>query len=285
MLCPACDADIPDRSKFCNSCGEPVPFPCPSCGEMNAPKAKFCSECGTPLARKRPARTVSEPMAAVAAAERRQLTVMFCDLVGSTRLAGQLDPEDLREVTRAYQDAASAVIRDLDGHIAQFLGDGILVYFGYPTAHEEDAQRAGRAGLAIIAAIDELSLKLQREMGIAIAVRIGIHTGTTVVGVMGDEMHSEQLAIGETPNIAARLQGLAEPNTAVVSAVTAKLIRGLFEWEDLGRHELAGVAEPMQVYRLVRSGPSRLETPVDDDEMTPLLAGTRSSPRCAAIGK
>ena len=205
-------------------------------------------------------------------AERRQLSVMFCDLVGSTRLAGRLDPEDLREVTRAYQEAAGVAIRKLGGHIAQLLGDGILVYFGYPNAHEDDAQRAGRAGLAIIEAIRELNVRIRREVGIELAVRIGIHTGTTVVGAMGDDQHSEQLAIGETPNIAARLQGLAEPNTVVISSMTARLMRGQFECDDLGVHELAGVAAPMRVYRLVRatSGPGRLMT-VADDALTPLV--------------
>lgn len=280
MHCPACDADIPDRSKFCNACGEPIPRACPSCGVSNGPRAKFCNECGSKLdATVEPIkRRSSAPAIAVPEAERRQLTVMFCDLVGSTRLAGLLDPEDLREVTRAYQEAASAAIRRFDGHIAQLLGDGLLVYFGYPNAHEDDAQRAGLTGLAIITAIEALSSRLQREMGIEVAVRIGIHTGTTVVGAMGDDSHKERLAIGETPNVAARLQGLAAPNTAVISAVTARLIRGRFDWQEIGRHELAGVAEPMQVYRLLRaaaSGHSRMTALSDENRLTPMIGRER----------
>jgi len=138
-------------------------------------------------------------------AERRQLTVLFCDLVGSTPLASQLDPEDLREVVRAYQEACATVIQRFDGYIAQYLGDGLLVYFGYPQAHEDDAQRAVRTGLGIVEALGALNLRLAQHQGIRLAVRIGIHTGVVVVGGMGGGSRQEQLALGETPNIAARL--------------------------------------------------------------------------------
>src|SRR5262249_8818086 len=161
-------------------------------------------------------------------AERRQLTVLFCDLVDSTRLASQLDPEDLREVVRAYQATCAEVIQQFEGHIAQYLGDGLLVYFGYPQAHEDDAQGAVRAGLGMVEAMKTLNTRLEREQGIRLAVRIGIHTGLVVVGAMGDHGRQEQLALGETPNIAARLQGLAAPDTVVISAPTAHLIHGYF---------------------------------------------------------
>src|SRR5437867_2373662 len=146
-------------------------------------------------------------------AERRQLTVMFCDLVASTALSSQLDPEDLREVVRAYQQVCSAVITQFDGHIAQLLGDGLLVYFGYPQAHEDDAQRAVRAGLGILDALGDLNQGLHQDKGIQLALRIGIHTGLVVVGDMGSTGRHEQLALGETPNVAARMQGLAAANT------------------------------------------------------------------------
>src|SRR5262249_32085515 len=151
-------------------------------------------------------------------AERRQLTVLFCDLVDSTVLASQLDPEELREVVRAYQEACSKVIARFEGHIAQYLGDGLLVYFGYPLAHEDDAQRAVRAGLRIVEALGQLNTRLARERGVHLAVRLGIHTGLVVVGEVGGGTRQEQLALGETPNLAARLQGMAAPNTLVVSA-------------------------------------------------------------------
>ena len=145
---------------------------------------------------------------------------MFCDLVGSTALSEQLDPEELREVVRAYQETCTAVIDRFEGHIAQYLGDGLLVYFGYPLAHEDDAQRAVRAGLGMVEAMERLNTRLERDRGIRLAIRLGSHTGLVVVGEMGRGAQREQLAVGETPNIAARLQGLAEPNTLVVSAAT-----------------------------------------------------------------
>src|SRR5215470_9070426 len=140
-------------------------------------------------------------------AERRQLTVLFCDLVDSTPLASQLDPEDLREVVRAYQATCAKVIARFDGHIAQYLGDGLLVYFGYPQAHEDDAQRAVRTGLGIVEALGQLNTRLVQEHGVHLAVRLGIHTGLVVVGEVGGGTRQEQLALGETPNLAARLQG------------------------------------------------------------------------------
>ena len=184
-------------------------------------------------------------------AERRQLTVLFCDLVGSTQLSGQLDPEDLRAVVRAYQETAAEVIQRYEGHIAQYLGDGLLVYFGYPTAHEDDARRAVHTGLGIVEAMGTLNGRLQAEYGVALVVRLGIHTGPVVVGVMGGGARHEHLALGETPNIAARLEGLAAPNTVVISAVTAQLVQRAFVLEALGVQALRGVAEPMQVWRVV----------------------------------
>ena len=155
---------------------------------------------------------VAQPVAAttvppVPAAERRQLTVLFCDLADSTRLAGQLDPEDLHQVIRTYQTASAAVIQRFAGHIAQYLGDGLLVYFGYPQAHEDDAARAVHTGLEIVEAIATLNTALVRDHGMRLAVRVGIHTGLVVVGEMGGEGdRSERLVLGETPNVAARLQ-------------------------------------------------------------------------------
>ena len=185
-------------------------------------------------------------------AERRQLTVMFCDLADSTKLSSQLDPEDLREVIRAYQQTSAGVIQRFDGYIAQYLGDGLLVYFGFPQAHEDDAQRAVRAGLGILEAIETLNPRLERGQGIRLAVRVGIHTGPVVVGEMGGGGRHEQLALGETPNIAARLEGLAAPNRVVVSERTRRLVGGVFDLEALGVHALKGVSMPMHVYGVRR---------------------------------
>jgi len=205
-------------------------------------------------------------------AERRQLTVMFCDLVDSTTLSGQLDPEDYREVVRSYQATCSEVIQRYDGHVAQLLGDGLLVYFGYPQAHEDDAQRAVRAALGMLEAIGTLNTRLEQDKGIQLAVRLGIHTGLVVVGEMGGAGRQEQLALGEVPNVASRIQGLAEPNTVAISAMTFQLVEGYFACQDLGQQTLRGVAEPMQAYRVLgESGAqSRLDI-VTTRGLTPLV--------------
>jgi class 3 adenylate cyclase/predicted ATPase len=190
-------------------------------------------------------------------AERRQLTVLFCDLVDSTVLASQLDPEELREVVRAYQDTCTKVIARFEGHIAQYLGDGLLVYFGYPQAHEDDAQRAVRAGLGMIDALGQLNTRLEQERGVRLAARLGIHTGLVVVGEVGGGTRQEQLALGETPNLAARLQGIAAPNTLVISATTFQLLGGFFACQPLGTPPLKGQAQPLAVYRVLYESMAR----------------------------
>jgi class 3 adenylate cyclase len=205
-------------------------------------------------------------------AERRQLTVLFCDLVDSTALSGQLDPEELGEVVQAYQAACAEVIQRYDGHIAQYLGDGLLVYFGYPQAHEDDARRAIHTGLGMVEASVALNSHLAQSKGIRLAVRVGIHTGLVVVGEMGSGGRQERLALGETPNVAARLQGIAAPDTVVASVATLRLVQGLFSAEDLGSHMLKGVATPIQVYRVggESGAPSRLNGAVTRGR-TPLV--------------
>ncbi|HKA54973.1 MAG TPA: adenylate/guanylate cyclase domain-containing protein, partial [Candidatus Binatia bacterium] len=216
--------------------------------------------------------TPTKPQVAALEAERRQLTVMFCDLVGSTALSEQLDPEELREVVRAYQETCTDVIQRYEGYIAQHLGDGLLVYCGYPIAHEDDAQRAVRTGLEIVEALRLLNTRLPHP----VQVRIGIHTGLVVVGAIGGGAKHEILALGETPNLAARLQGLAEPNTVVISAATQRLIAGFFDCHDGGLQSLKGVSAPVQVYRVLSesSAQSRLEIEVSMGKLTPLVGRT-----------
>src|SRR5262245_26320553 len=205
-------------------------------------------------------------------AERRQLTVMFCDLVDSTKLSSQLDPEEYRELVRAYQSACTEVITRFDGHIAQLLGDGLLVYFGYPHAHEDDAQRAVRTGLGILEAVEALNTSLEPAKGITLAVRLGIHTGLVVVGAMGGGGRQEQLALGETPNVAARIQALAASNSLVVSSGTYRLIQGYFACQDLGEQILRGVAEPIAMYRVLQESGARGRLDVAQTRgLTPLV--------------
>ncbi len=191
---------------------------------------------------------------------------MFCDLVGSTALSAQLDPEELREIIRTYQNVCAEVIARFEGYVAQYLGDGILVYFGYPIAHEDDAQRAVRAGLEMIEALQsaegsnprlpsnaaERQMKVGRSFKAGLQVRIGLHTGPVVVGEIGSGARREQLALGETPNVAARVQSVAEPNTLALSAATHRLLAGLFDCQDLGTQTLKGLATPMMVYQVLQ---------------------------------
>jgi class 3 adenylate cyclase len=191
-------------------------------------------------------------VAAAPEAERRQLTVMFCDLVGSTALSTGMDPEDLRDVIASYQSRCSAAIRHYDGFVAKYMGDGILVYFGYPRAHEDEAERSVRAGLDIVDAMAELNAATRRPPGVELAVRIGIATGPVIVGdQIGEGTASETAVVGETPNLAARLQALAQPNQIVVSAATRAMLGDHFDLEDLGASGLKGFAEPVPAWRVL----------------------------------
>jgi TOMM system kinase/cyclase fusion protein len=209
--------------------------------------------------------------------ERRQLTVMFCDLVGSTSLSEKLDPEELREVLLAYQETCATEIRRFEGYIARYVGDGLLVYFGYPQAHEDDAQRAVRAGLGIVATLPRLNTQLQQTVGVLgespLQVRLGIHTGLVVVSDMGGGGYRDPMAIvGETSNIAARLQGLAEPDTVVISQATYRLIQEYFACQDLGSQTLKGISIPLSVYQVLyeSEAQSRFEAAVSKG-LTPLV--------------
>jgi class 3 adenylate cyclase len=190
------------------------------------------------------------------AAERRQVTVMFSDLVGSTALSGRMDPEDLREVISAYHKCVADTVRRFGGFTAKYMGDGVLVYFGYPQAHEDDAERAVRAGLELIQAVGGL------QPGVSLKTRVGIATGLVVVGdLIGTGSAQEQAVVGETPNLAARLQGIAEPNTVVIAEGTRKLLGNLFELEDLGAKDLKGIAGPAHAWAALR--PASIESRFD----------------------
>ena len=181
-------------------------------------------------------------------AERRQVTVMFCDLVGSTALSARMDPEDLREVISAYQKCVTETVRRFGGFVAKYMGDGVLVYFGYPEAHEDDAERAVRAGLEATAAITAL------KSTVPLQTRIGIATGVVVVGdLIGSGEAQERGIVGETPNLAARLQGIAEPNMVVIAEGTRRLLGNLFELQDLGAKDLKGIAGPVRAWAALRA--------------------------------
>jgi class 3 adenylate cyclase len=185
-------------------------------------------------------------------AERRHVTVMFCDLVGSTALAARMDPEDLREVISAYQQCVAETVRRFDGFVAKYMGDGVLVYFGYPQAHEDDAERAVRSKLELIGAVNVL------KTHVPLQVRVGIATGLVVIGdLIGSGEAQERGVVGETPNLAARLQSIAEPNTVAIADSTRNLLGNLFDLQDLEPLDLKGITRSVRGWRAVR--PSTVE--------------------------
>jgi class 3 adenylate cyclase/tetratricopeptide (TPR) repeat protein len=258
MHCPACSGQSPDGARFCNQCGAPLAAACASCGQQNPPGARFCNGCGAALAGEAPSGEVAPD------GERRQLTVLFCDLVGSTELSGKLDPEDYRELVRGYQARADQAVERFGGHVAQHLGDGLLVYFGWPRAFDDAAERAVHAGLALVD---------PRTADPGLHLRVGIHTGPVVVSELGSAGHKETLALGETPNLAARVQALATPDTVWMTAATQRLASGMFVVEDQGEHALKGVREPVRVYRAVAASGlrSRLAATTAARGLTPFV--------------
>ena len=229
---------------------------CANCGTENAAGTKFCSECGT-ATRLEPQQTLSE---------RRRLTVVFVDIVGSTPLSQSLDPEDLSELMRGYYEVCGAVIARWEGHVAQYLGDGVMAYFGYPAAHEDDALRAVRSGLDIVESIENV-----HAHGRPIHVRVGIHTGLVVVGDLLGTGRSEPLALGETPNLAARVQTEAEPDSVLITETTRRLVAGHFMLEDQGERTLKGIAHATRLFRVLgRSGATRFDA-IAESGLTPFV--------------
>ncbi len=274
MICSACNAQLKDGAKFCSECGAAQRKACHVCDATLAPSARFCQECGTPVAGSTPATrtahplpgalTVTEPTTTKAtsgAGERRHMSVMFCDLVGSVDISRQLDPEDLGDLVRSYRAACATVIDHHGGTSAQFHGDGIVVYFGYPVAHEDDARRAVQAGLEIIQSIAKLRPSVKQTYNVDLAVRISVHTGLTIVGDADATYGDGRLALGDTPNLAARLQQVAAPNSVVISESTHRLVLGFFEMTSLGAHTFKGLLEPIEVFSVAasRNARSRLD--------------------------
>ncbi len=213
MQCDQCGFENPPGMHFCGKCAAALKRVCPTCQFANPTDFRFCGQCGmvldsipvdepTPTPGKSTAQTTTHPVTKHhrQQAERRQLTVLFCDMVGSSALSERIDPEDLRDIMRGYRSACSDVVSHFDGHVAQYLGDGILVYFGYPHAHEDDARRATQAALDIVRRVSELRYPLLSGEEIPLSVRVGVHTGLVVVGEIGDG-DKRTLALGETPNI------------------------------------------------------------------------------------
>jgi class 3 adenylate cyclase/tetratricopeptide (TPR) repeat protein len=256
MRCSNCNSGNPDGKRFCGECGSPLGELCPKCGAENPANRKFCGDCGDALAQPTAALRSAERAAAlilengnsheVPGGERRHLTVLFCDVVDSTRIAAQLDPEEWREIVGQYHRAAAQAIERFGGNIAQYLGDGVMAFFGYPEAHDNDGERAARGGLAILDAVSKLN---EHPTHPNLSVRIGIDSGAVVVGTGAGK---DTDVFGGTPNIAARVQAAAAPGTVLITADTHRLVSGLFVVEDRGAQTLKGVERPVQLYRVVQ---------------------------------
>ena len=265
---------------------------CSDCGFMN-PAVKYCGECGQSLDNS----DTSLNSPPIGKAERRQLTVLFCDVIDSTALTEQLDPEDLRQVLDAYRASVADVVLEYDGHIARYFGDGILVYFGYPIAHEDATRRAVQAGLGIVDGLEKLNSRLLNTFGIKIQVRLSIDTGLVVVWEVGmpagktgrdistlERFNVEAIDIvGKTPNIAARMQQVAPPNGIVVGETTLRLIEGYFTYQDMGTISLKGIAQPVSIYQILTEHPEETflvfqgdqEIQLQHSSVTPLIGRTR----------
>ena len=249
MICPRCGAHIEDRRKFCGDCGSPLPWQCRACGSGNALDKRFCGECGAALGEK--PRSQQQSPSSVTQPERRQLTVMFADMVGSTALGARLDPEDLRSVIASYHGAVTGLVARFEGFVARYMGDGVLIYFGYPQAHEDDAERAIRAGLAIAEAVAAMNT-IAGPPG-TLRTRVGIASGLVVVGdLIGFGASLESAAVGDTPNLAARLQTIAEPGSVVISEATRRLTGDLFEYRELALAQLKGRRVPERMFEVLR---------------------------------
>lgn len=226
--------------------------------------------------------TPSSTPAGSAAPIRRQLTVMFCDVVGSTAIATSIDPELVREILLEYQAACAEIIASHDGNLARYLGDGLLVYFGYPVAHEDDARRAVLAGLSMTQRVAELAVGFRERFGVEFAIRVGIHTGLVVLGDVGtDRWRLEGDITGATPNLAARLESAAPTNGVALSEATRRLVEGFIDVESMGTRNLKGFAEPVEVFRAVSptSASSRIEAAT---RLTPFVG--RTAERAALVG-
>jgi class 3 adenylate cyclase len=292
MKCGHCGHDNSPAAKFCENCGQPLVRRCPNCGEQVSPTARFCSNCGYNLAGAAglaaappaltawpgaapPALPTAEQLRQAAPTalqekirsargelegERKLVTALFTDIVGSTEHAEALDPEDWREIVSGAHRLVGEAVHRYDGYIAQLLGDGVLAFFGAPVVHEDDAERAVRAALEVLAAIRGYAAQLRkRRLKHDFQMRVGLNTGTVVVGNIGTDLHMEYLAIGDTVNLAARMQSAADPDTVIISENTRRHLGSLFDLEDRGRITVKGKAEPVHVYRVVgeRKGAAR----------------------------
>ncbi|MEA2562597.1 MAG: hypothetical protein QOH06_4101 [Acidobacteriota bacterium] len=297
MKCPRCEFDNPAGMKFCGQCGAGLASPCSRCGSENPPGFKFCGECGAPLGARNPVETPEGPAlsgpalrsytphhlsesilqnGAVLEGERKQVTVLFCDLVGSTALAERLGPETMHILLNRFFELALGEVHRYEGTINQFLGDGFMALFGAPLAHEDHARRAVLAALGLERLLEERHLEITEAHGVDLHVRMGLNTGWVVVGGIGDQLRRDYTAVGDTTNLAARLQQLAEPGTILASEATSRALQGDVQLEALPPMHVKGKEGPIQAFRVLGIG-VRLsdEAVLDSASLSPFVGRRR----------
>jgi class 3 adenylate cyclase/tetratricopeptide (TPR) repeat protein len=286
MRCPACSCKNPSDSRFCLECGTPLDLRCPQCHAEIPSGAKFCNQCGVHVAGSGPGFGERAPRAytprhlaekilttrSALAGERRQVTVLYADMAGFTGFAERLDPEDVhRIIARAFEHVTGAIHR-FEGTVNQYTGDGLMALFGAPIAHEDGPRRAVHAALAIQRALRDYGAQLEAEHGSSLPMRIGINTGTVVVGRIGDDLRMEYTAVGDTVNLAARLQQVAPPGGVAVTEATHKLVSGFFETRDLGALQVKGHTAPVHAFEVVRARVRRTRLDAAGERgLTPLV--------------
>src|SRR5512133_3064774 len=268
MRCPHCDADTPDGAKFCIECGTPLKPRCPQCGADTLPRAKFCGECGTPLTaqssaspaapspsplRDTPGYLAEKILASEAAleGERKQVTVLFADLKDSTELIRGLDPEAAQQLLDPALHHMMDAVHRFEGTVNQVLGDGIMALFGAPIAHEDHALRACYAALAMQAAMRAYTDEVRRARGLELRMRVGLNSGEVVVRAIGNDLHMDYSAVGETTHLAARMEQTATPGSIRLTPSTLGLVEGLVRVNALGPVPVKGLVEPVEVFELV----------------------------------
>src|SRR5919197_5059055 len=297
MRCLNCQFDNPPAMKFCGQCGTQLAQLCPRCGAENQPTFKFCGQCGTALTTPPPpADTAGDPAQlsrppeaqrqgytpphlaekilrsrSALEGERRHVTVLFADMTGFTPLAEKLDPEEVHQIIDRCFELITAEVHRFEGTINQYTGDGVMALFGTPVAHEDSPRRAVHAALGIQRALREYGQELQAQRGFTLQMRISIHTGLVVVGKIGDDLRMDYTAVGDTINLAARLQQLARPGSVVISDATFRLVSGFFETLDLGEMPVKGHA-PVRTFGVLRSRSRRTRFDVAIEHgLTPLV--------------
>ncbi|MBI4639665.1 MAG: AAA family ATPase, partial [Candidatus Tectomicrobia bacterium] len=289
MICSSCQHENPEGAKFCNACGAKLETACPQCGHPNPSGSRFCNECGFNLTQlpgllhetrfsspqtytpKYLAEKILTSRSALEG-ERKQVTILFCDMTNSTALAEQLGPEAMHTLLSQFFELALSEVHHYEGTINQFLGDGFMALFGAPLAHEDHARRAVLAALGIQRSLDERRGMVTPPL----QVRMGLNTGMVVVGAIGDNLRMDFTAVGDTTNVAARLQSVADPGRIVISETTSRLVEGYFHTRSLGEHSLKGKAEPIRAWEVISARAMRTRLDVEAERgLTPFVGRER----------